>query len=245
VTPALVALALVVVGGGVVAVSAREPRFATLGALVVLCGAPYVADPLPDPVALAARLTGAVLAGYLVWISLRHPAGPTSGWQIGWPGAAAVGGVAFLAGWLAAGSLGAVLAASAGEGPRAGAATALTAGELVPRAGIAAAAALVALATAPIVMARDALRLGLGLLLLLSASDLARHAFAATTDSIVELGMAVFVAAGGAAIAALVAASIRIHGDLQLRTGIGRPPAVHHRAADEAHPWLPREDHAR
>jgi hypothetical protein len=244
VTPALVALAVVVAAGGVVAVSAREPRFAALGAVVVLAGAPYVADPLPDPVALAARLAGAVLAGYLIWVALRHPAAPTSGWQIGWPGAAAIAVVAFLAGWLAAGSLGTVLAAGVGEGPGAGAATALTAGALVPRAGLASAAALVALAISPIVIARDALRLGLGLLLLLSAADLARHAFAAGTDSIVELGLAVLVAAAGAASAALIASALRTHGDLQLRGGTSRPPAVHHRTADEAHPRAAHEDRA-
>jgi hypothetical protein len=236
VTPALVVLAAVVAAGGVVAVSAREPRFAALGLLLVLVGTAYVADPLPDTLAIAARLTGAVLAGYLVWVALRRPGAPTSGWQIGWPGAASIAAVAFIAGWLAAGALGTELAAGSGEGPGAGAATALAAGGPVPEAAVAAAAALVALAIAPVLIARDALRLGLGLLLLVAAAELLRHAFAATADPVVELGMAILVATAGASVAALVSATLRTHGDLQLRVGAGRAAAIRHRAADEAHP---------
>ncbi len=78
VTPLLVALAVLVAAGGVVAVSAREPRFAVLGMIIALVGAAYVADPLPGLVALAARLAGAALAGYLVWVALRRAPAPTA-----------------------------------------------------------------------------------------------------------------------------------------------------------------------
>ncbi len=236
-TATLAVLAVLVAAGGVVAVSAREPRLAALGTLVVLVGSAYVADPLPDAVALAARLTGAVLGGYLLWVALRQPGAPTAGWQIGWPGAAAIAVAAFAAGWLAAATLGGELAAVTGQGPSAaGVATALASGSPVPRAAIGAAAALIALAAGPVLVARDVLRLGVGLLLLLSAADLVRHALMAGSDSVVELGLAVAVALAGAAVAALVGASLRTHGDLQLRAGAGRGTAVHHRSADEAHP---------
>jgi hypothetical protein len=244
VTPALIALAAAVAAGGVVAVSAREPRFAALGLLVVLVGTAYVADPLPDTIAVAARLTGAVLAGYLVWVALRRPGAPTSGWQIGWPGATAIAAVAFIAGWMAASALGTELAAGSGEGPGAGAATALAAGGLVPRAAIAAAAAMLALASTSVLVARDALRLGLGLLLLVAAAELLRHAFAAGPDPVVELAMAILVAISGASVAALVSATLRAHGDLQLRPGAGRATAIRHRTADEAHPRRARPDSA-
>lgn len=242
--PALLLLAGVVAAAGVVAVSAREPRLAALGALVVLVGVAYLADPLPDPVAVAARMTGAVLAGYLVWVALRQPGAPTVGWQIGWPGAAAIAAVAFLAGWLFADALGTRLAAGVGGGPGAGVASALAAGDLVPRATLAACASLVALGAAPVLVARDALRLGLGLLLLIGAAELLRHAVAGEADPVVELGMAFVVAAAGAAVAGLVSRALRTHGDLQLRSGAGRSPAVRHRAADEAHPLGPRPDDA-
>ncbi len=242
-TAALVVLAALIAGGGVAAVSAREPRLAALGTLIVLVGTAFMADPLPDVLAIAARLTGAVLAGYLIWVALRQPGAPTAGWQIGWPGAAAVAVASFATGWLAANALGAELAVIVGEGPSsAGVAAALAEGGLVPRAAIGAAAALLALAAAPVLMARDVLRLGLGLLLLLSAADLVRQALAAGPDSVVELGFAVAVAISGAAVAGVVTASLRAHGDLQLRAGIGRGAAVRHRTADEAHPQRIRPD---
>ncbi len=244
-TATLAAVAVLVAGGGIVAVSAREPRLAALGTLVVLVGSGYVADPLPEAVALAARLTGAVLAGYLIWVALRRPGALTAGWQIGWPGATVIAVAAFAAGWLAAGALGTELAGLTGEGPSAaGVATALASGSPVPRAAIGAAAVLIALAAAPVLVARDVLRMGIGLLLLVSAADLVRHALAAGSDPVVELGLAVVIALSGAAVAALVSASLRTHGDLQLRTGAGRGAPVRHRSADEAHPRRIRSDDA-
>ncbi|MEW6224076.1 MAG: hypothetical protein AB1627_05545, partial [Chloroflexota bacterium] len=85
-TPVLVALGVVVAAGAVVGVSAREPRFAVLGVLVVLLASGYVADPLPGTIALGARLVGAVLGGYVLWIALRRAPAPTAGSRMGWPG---------------------------------------------------------------------------------------------------------------------------------------------------------------
>ncbi len=241
----LVALAIVVAAAGIVTVSAREPRLAALGALLAMAGSAYVADPLPDLVSIAACLTGSLLAGYLIWVSLRDADTPTAGWQIGWPGAAAIAVAAFAIGWLAAGALAADLAVVSDEGPSAGGvATALAAGSLVPRAAIGAAAALIALGVAPVLIARDVLRLGIGLLLLLSAADLVRHALGAEADRVVELGMAVVVAISGAAVAGLVYGSIKHYGDLVIRPGTGRRFAIRHRSADEAHPRHIRDDGA-
>jgi hypothetical protein len=236
VTPVLVALAVLVALGGVVAVSAREPRFAVLGVIIVLVGGAYVADPVPGLVGLGARLAGAVLAGYLLWVALRRAPAPTAGWHVGWPGAAALAAVAFVAGWFAAGELATALGATVAEGPSTAAvATALVDGSPVARAALAAAFALVALGAAPVLVARDVLRLGVGLLLLISAAGLVGNALAPGDDPAIQLGFGIFEAVAGAAIAALVATSIRLHFDLELHGSRARQPAIHHRATDEAH----------
>jgi hypothetical protein len=236
VTPALVILAVIVTAAAVVATSAREPRFAALGMIVAIVGAAYVTDPLPGAVALAARLAGSALGGYLVWVSLRGAPPPTAGWQVGWPGAAAVSIVAFAIGWLASGTVANAIVAATGSGPTVGAAAALAAGSPVPRAGFGAALALSALAAAPVLLGRDVLRLGLGLLLLLAAVGLLRNVMAVGTDGPVELALAVLTALAGAGVAAIVARSLTVHGDLDLR-GSGRGDgAVRHRGLDAAHP---------
>jgi hypothetical protein len=236
VTPLLVALAGLVAIGAIVAVSAREPRFAVLGLIIALVAGAYVADPLPSVAALGARLAGAALAGYLIWVALRHAPAQTAGWHVGWPGATALAVGAFAAGWLASGTLATALAATTGEGPSAaGVATALVAGSPVARAALAASFALVALSAAPVLVARDILRLGIGLLLLVAAAGLVRNALGTGSDGAIELAFAIVEAIGGAAVAALVAVSIRLHGDLALRAPGTRLPAIHHRAVDEAH----------
>lgn len=204
-------------------------------AIVVVTGAAYVAEPLPGVVALAARLAGSILGGYLIWVSLRGAPPPTIGWRIGFAGAAAIAIVAFAIGWLASGTIAGVLAVAGGEGPRVGAAAALAAGSPVPRAAFGAALALGALAAAPVLVGRDVLRLGLGLLLLLAAVGLLRNAMAVTTDGPVELSLAVLTALSGAAIAATVGRSLAVHGDLELRM-LPRESIFRRRSTDEAHP---------
>src|SRR4051794_41963119 len=63
-----------------------------------MVGVPVLADPLPEPLALAARLVAAVLAGYLLWVAARGHRVRTGGSLVGWPadafvavGAAVVG----------------------------------------------------------------------------------------------------------------------------------------------------------
>lgn len=236
-TPALVVVALVVTGGAVAAVSAREPRLATLGLLVALLGAPFVADPLPGTIAVAARLVGTVLGAYVVWVSLRAAPGPTVGSRIGWPGAAAIAMAAFAAGWLSATTIGAGLASISGDGPSSGAAAAsLVAGSPVARAALGASFALVALAAGPVLVARDVLRLGLGLLLLIAAVELLGEALGGRADDPYELALGILYAGGGLAVAGLVLRSFRVHGDLALRGTSSREVAVRTRGADEAHP---------
>jgi hypothetical protein len=237
VTPVLLAVAAITVAGAVVAVSAREPRFAVLGMLVALLGAPYVADPLPGPVALGARLIGTVLAGYLVWVSLRSAAVPTAGSRLGWAGAAMIAVAASAAGWLSATSLGAALAATGGDEAVSGAGGAtLASGSPEATAAMAAAFALAALAAGPALLGRDVLRLGLGLLLAVGAADLFRAALSGRSDDVAELGMAVLIALAGAGVAAVARRSLRLHHDLELRAPSAREAAVRSRTTDDAHP---------
>lgn len=235
-TPVLLAIAAIAVAGAVVAVSAREPRFAVLGTLVALLGAAFVADPLPGSIALGARLIGTVLAGYLVWVSLRGVPVPTAGSRLGWPGAAAIAVAACVTGWLAAAAMSAVLVATAVDSDPAGAAGGLADGSPVAYASMAAAFALAALAAGPVLAARDVLRLGLGLLIAVGAADLLRASIAGRADAIVELGLGVTLALAGAGVAAVTRRSIRHHQDLGLRSPTAREAAVRSRVADEAHP---------
>ncbi len=239
-TPVLVALGVVVAAGAVVGVSAREPRFAVLGVLVVLLASAYVADPLPGTIALGARLVGAVLGGYLLWIALRRAAAPTAGSRMGWPGGAAIAVAAFAAGWLAGDAVAGAFAAVPGEGPTTGVtAASLVAGSPVARAGLGAAFALIALAAGPVIVGRDVLRLGLGLLLFVAATELLRSALVGRADDVVELAFALLTALACAGVAVIARRSLRIHGDLVLRSQSARETAVRTRVVDEAHPLRP------
>ena len=84
--PALAGVALAVVVGAVVAGSARDARTAIFGLVVAMLGvARSWPIRLPAPLGLAARLVGAVLAGYLLWIAARGHGVRTGGSLVGWP----------------------------------------------------------------------------------------------------------------------------------------------------------------
>ena len=184
--PALVGVALAVVVGAVVAGSARNARSAILGLIVTMVAAPLLAYPVPAPLALAARLVGAVLAGYLLWIATRGDRVQTQGSLVGWPTEA------FLA----------IAAAVVGYGSQ---------GLGVPTDGppLAAAAgfALAALAVLPVVTGRDILRIGLGLCLLLGGALLVRTSLGGTPDALEQVLTAGLVASLGGAVAILAVAA--------------------------------------
>jgi hypothetical protein len=182
VSPWLAALAVAVVAGGVVAVSARETRAAVLGLTVSGVTAPLLADPLPAPLPLAARLVAAVLAGYVLLISIRaRPV--TRGSRLGWPVEALLAASAAVAGLGAAG-----FAGPAGGPPEAEAA----------------AFALGAVAIGPILRGADVFRLAVGLVLGVLAAGLGRVALAGTPsalDQIVVGGLTIVLAAAAATLA--------------------------------------------
>jgi hypothetical protein len=182
VTPWLAALAVAVVAGGVIAVSAREARAAILGLTISGVTAPLLADPPPGTLPLAARLLAAILAGYLLWISVRQRP-LTRGSRLGWPVEAMLAAAAAVAGLGAAG-----FAGPAGGPPEAEAA----------------AFALGALAIGPILRAADVFRLAIGLLLAVLGAAVGRVALAGTPvplDHLVIAGLTIVLAAAVGTIA--------------------------------------------
>jgi hypothetical protein len=185
VNPALAAIAVVTVAGAVVAVSARDVQATLLGLLVVLLGAPLIADPWPDPLAILARIAATLLAVRLIAIGLRGDV-VTGGTRIGWPAEALVGAAAAVIGFGSHG-LGA-----AGLGPAEAQATGF---------------ALIVLAAAPLVTGRDALRIAVGGLLLLVAASLIRAGLDATPSQAEQLVDSVLTIAIGGAIAVITMAA--------------------------------------
>jgi hypothetical protein len=210
VNPALAGVALTVVVGAVVAGSARNARTAVLGLMVALLFSPFLADPTAQPLGLAARLVGATLSGYLLWIAARGNGVWTGGSLLGWPAELLVAIAAAVVGYGSQG-LGA---------PAAGPAVAQAAGF-----------ALAALAVAPIVNGRDIIRVGLGLLLLITGALLIRSALGGTPQALEEVVTAGLIATLGGAVAVL-AVSARAEGaDFELAEEPGgrvrRPPDAH------------------
>jgi hypothetical protein len=215
--PALAAFALVTVGGAILAVSTRDARAAVLGLLVVLLGAPLIADPWPGPLAILARIAASLLAIRLVDIALRGDS-TTSGTRIGWPaelllaaGAAVIG---FGSHGLGADGLGPAEAQAAGF-------------------------ALIVLAAAPLFTGRDALRVGVGAVLILVAAALIRAGLDRAPSDAEHLVGAVLTIALGGAVAVIVAAARGAGGlhaiDAGGFGGAGRrPPDAHRPAPHEA-----------
>jgi hypothetical protein len=210
VNPALAAIAALTIAGAVLAVSARDVRATQLGLLVVLLGAPLVADPWPDPPSILARIAASLLAVRLIAIGLRG-AETTAGTRIGWPAEALIAGAAAVIG-LGSHGLGA-----AGLGPAEAQATGF---------------ALVALAVASLFTGRDVLRLAVGaLLLLVGAASIRVGLDAAPGQGEQLVGALLTIAIGGAI--AVIATAARAAGGLDAidagRAGEAarRPPDAH------------------
>jgi hypothetical protein len=215
VNPALLGVALAVVVGAVVAGSARNARTAIFGLVITMVGVPLLADPIAAPLALAARLVAAVLAGYLLWIAARGHNIRTGGSLVGWPTDA------FLA----------IAAATVGYGSHG-----LGAPAAGPPLAAAAGFALAALAVLPVVTGRDILRIGLGLGLLLGGALLVRTSLGGTPDSLEQLMTAGLVATLGGAVAILAIAA-RSDGGAGFEMTAATPRRSSHEA--DAHPIEP------
>ena len=183
--PALAAIAVVTIGGAVLAVSARDAWATVLGVLIVLLGAPLIATPWPDPLAIVARIAATLLAVRLISIGLRGEL-MVDGSRIGWPAEALLAAAGAVVGFgshgLGAAGLGAAEAHAAGF-------------------------ALVVLAAAPLLVGRDAVRLAIGALLLFVGATLIRVGLGPRPTEAEQLVTALLTIALGGAIAVIVLAA--------------------------------------
>jgi hypothetical protein len=189
VNPALVALGVAVSLAAVLAVSARDARVATIGLVAVLAGGPLVTEPLGDPLAVASRVIAAVLAGFLIRVALRRSP-LTHGSRVGPVAELLLGSAAFVVGLAAVG-----VATPDREG---------VLSAVGPAAAVAAGAAILALAVAPLADLRDGFRAGVGVSLLLAGADLVRTGLLGPTEAIGHLVLAAVVVAIGISTALLV-----------------------------------------
>jgi hypothetical protein len=210
VSAGLAAVGLLIAVGGVVSTSGRDTRAAVLGLAVVLVFAPAEGLPVIGILPLAIRLVGAILAAYLVAIAVRGAGAELAGARLGWPVQAVAAGAGWIAGY---GAYGLGLPA------------------LGPAAAQAAAFALVVVAIEPVVRARDAVRLGIGLVLLAAAASLLRTSLLGPPPPLEEVGWATLIVATAAG-TAMIAISARSSGgtfelaDVGLR-GRARVPDAH------------------
>ena len=213
--PALAGVALAVVVGAVVAVSARNARAAILGLVVSLVFGPLVADPTGQPLGLAARLVGSILAGYLLWIATRGTGIRTGGSRLGWPTEVLVAAAGAVVGYgshgLGAPAVGPALAQAAGF-------------------------AVAALSIAPIANGRDVVRVGTGLILLTSGAILVRTALGGTPEPLEQVMIAGLIAALGGAVAVLAISARADRADFELAPD----PSPRTRRPADAHPIDPR-----
>jgi hypothetical protein len=207
VNPAVAALAVGAVAGGVLAVTSRDVRSVVLGMLVVLAAAPLIADPWPGPLAALARIAGALLAVRLVIVGVRGLE-TTVGTPIGWPAATVLAAAAAVAGFASHG---------------------LGATPLGPAAAQAAGFGLIVLAVAPLLLARDVLRLGVAAVLLITGAQLVRVALDRPMTDADHLVAALLAVGRGGAVAVIAAAAVAAGGlevDAADGGGRGRGPRL-------------------
>lgn len=159
--------AVAVLIGGVVAVTARDGRIVVLGVMLAAVAAPLVASPLPDSLAVTARILGAMLAAYLLWTAAGSRSIDDAGSSIGLVAEGAIALAAFTVGL-----------AVAPVDPLAGPAEAQAAG-----------LSMVALAVVPLA-GRDVFRMGVGVTLLTLGGSLLVGAWTGPAFSLGQLATA-------------------------------------------------------
>lgn len=203
--PLLVAVAIAVGAGAIIAVSSRDPRAAFIGLAVVLIGAPFLVDPLPGPATLAVRIVGGLLCLAILRLVMASGELEGAGSPLGWPAegflaiAAAVGG----------GGIALALAVASG-GFGAPTPSAIEAASHSPAIVILAlAAAILAVAMTPAALGRPGFGRTVGLMLVTVAVTLLRIGFAGAPNDLEQIaiaGLLVGGAAGGVGLARAAAA---------------------------------------
>jgi hypothetical protein len=205
----LIAVALVAIGGALIAVTARDARRALGGLVIVLAVTPFLADPLPDLAPLAARIVAALLGGYLLFIVLRETTALTRGSLIGLPAEAFAAVAAFIIGLGTSGLGSTALGPAEAQG---------------------AGFALAVLAVAPIVRGSDVFRLGVALAILVTGAELVRAGLAGTPSALEQLMVAGLTVGLLGSVAVLCANAVTATGRLTLDETPERGPLF------EAHP---------
>ncbi len=205
----LIAVALVAIGGALIAVTARDARRALGGLVIVLAVTPLLADPLPDLAPLAARIVAALLGGYLLFIVLRETTALTRGSLIGLPAEAFAAVAAFIIGLGTSGLGSTALGPAEAQG---------------------AGFALAVLAVAPIVRGSDVFRLGVALAILVTGAELVRAGLAGTPSALEQLMAAGLTVGLLGSVAVLCANAVTATGRLTLDETPERGPLF------EAHP---------
>lgn len=188
--PVLIGVALVVTGGAVTAISARETRTALVGLAVVLGITPFLSDPLPAVSTLAARVVGGALAAYLLRAaSSGPPSVPARGTRrpdgslIGWPADMLFAAAAWVVGIAVASGLATLVPGGPPTGP-----TDL-AGMFTPAAVTTAAGlASMVVAIVPALAGRGAFRTAIGSLVLVQGVLLTRLGVAGPPSDLEQLG---------------------------------------------------------
>ena len=204
--------AVATVAGALVAVTGRDARVALAGLVVALAAAPFLADPLPGPAALGARVVAAILGGYLLFVMLRETTAVTRGSLVGLPAEALAAAAAFVIGYGTHG-LG-----SAALGPAAASATGF---------------ALAVVSIAPIVRGADVFRLGVALAILVTGAELVRVGLAGTPPPLEQLMTA------GLTIGLLGTAAVLCVNAMSATGGLTLRNEPHRSALFEAHPVTP------
>lgn len=204
--------AVVTVAGALVAITGRDARIALIGLVVTMSAAPFLADPLPGPAALAARVVAALLGGYLLVVVLRQTTAVTRGSLVGLPAESLAAAAAFVIGYGTSG-LGSVPL-----GPAAASATGF---------------ALAVIAVAPIVRGADVFRLGVALAVLVTGAELVRVGLAGTPPPLEQLMTAGLTIGLLGTAAVLCVNGVAATGGLALRNEPRRS------ALFEAHPITP------
>jgi len=181
--------------GAVLAVMATDTRLTTGATWAALLAAPFVADPLPQPLGLGVRLVGAALAGYLLWTSMRQAAPLLGPLPLGGRGEATFVLAAAAIGFLA---------------------DAVTSEALGPTAALAAGGALLVAGLDLLAFADDGLRLGSGALLALTGTSLVLVELGGTPGAGLEAGLAVATAAVAGAAAWLTVTTLGSRRELRL-----------------------------
>jgi hypothetical protein len=231
-SPALVAVVIVVCAGAVVAVSTRDWGAAAIGLAVALVAAALLSDPLPSVAILGVRVVAGLLVAAIVRAALQG--GPRQPSPLGWPAEALLATSGAVAGLGLAVGLAALAAAAGGPigapglpGPTnpgevvAGEDVAVTSMALV----VAAGTALLALGAAPLIHGEAGGRRAIGLVLVTQAVLLLRVGIGGPAVELEEIARAALLVVSGAtgAVIARAVAVARAGEDAEIRASDGRP----------------------